>query len=81
MALTDQLLTNFREKFGIVTVVNATFYEVDGKKPLISFDTLKMSNITLHQKVSKKKSAVDKVQNSYYNTTLVVPQMSKLQTH
>ena len=46
MALTDQLLNHFKEKFGIVTVVNATFYEVDGKKPLISFDTLKMSNIT-----------------------------------
>jgi hypothetical protein len=46
MALNDQLLTHFKEKFGIVTVVNATFYEVDGKKPLISFDTLKMSNIT-----------------------------------
>ena len=46
MALTEQLLTHFREKFGIVTVVNATFYEVDGKAPLISFDTLKMSNIT-----------------------------------
>lgn len=46
MALTDQLLTHFKEKFGIVTVVNATFYEVDGENPLISFDTLKMSNIT-----------------------------------
>lgn len=46
MALNDQLLTHFKEKFGIVTVVNATFYEVDGKNPLISFDTLKMSNIT-----------------------------------
>jgi hypothetical protein len=46
MALNDQLLNHFKEKFGIVTVVNATFYEVDGKKPLISFDTLKMSNIT-----------------------------------
>jgi hypothetical protein len=46
MALTDQLLNHFKEKFGIVTVVNATFYEVDGKTPLISFDTLKMSNIT-----------------------------------
>jgi hypothetical protein len=46
MALTEQLLTHFKEKFGIVTVVNATFYDVDGKKPLISFDTLKMSNIT-----------------------------------
>jgi hypothetical protein len=46
MALTDQLLNHFSEKFGIVTVVNATFYEVDGSKPLISFDTLKMSNIT-----------------------------------
>jgi hypothetical protein len=46
MALTDQLLNHFQEKFGIVTVVNATFYAVDGKKPLISFDTLKMSNIT-----------------------------------
>ena len=46
MALNDQLLNHFQEKFGIVTVVNATFYEVDGKKPLISFDTLKMSNIT-----------------------------------
>jgi len=46
MALTDQLLNHFKEKFGIVTVVNATFYDVDGKKPLISFDTLKMSNIT-----------------------------------
>lgn len=46
MALTEQLLTHFNEKFGIVTVVNATFYEVDGRRPLISFDTLKMSNIT-----------------------------------
>jgi hypothetical protein len=46
MALTDQLLNHFKEKFGIVTVVNATFYDVDGKIPLISFDTLKMSNIT-----------------------------------
>jgi len=46
MALTDQLLNHFKEKFGIVTVVNATFYDVDGTKPLISFDTLKMSNIT-----------------------------------
>jgi hypothetical protein len=46
MALNDQLLNHFKEKFGIVTVVNATFYEVDGKVPLISFDTLKMSNIT-----------------------------------
>jgi hypothetical protein len=46
MALTDQLLNHFKEKFGIVTVVNATFYAVDGKVPLISFDTLKMSNIT-----------------------------------
>jgi hypothetical protein len=46
MALTDQLLTHFKEKFGIVTVVNATFYAVDTEKPLISFDTLKMSNIT-----------------------------------
>ena len=46
MALTEQLLTHFKEKFGIVTVVNATFYAVDGKAPLISFDTLKMSNIT-----------------------------------
>jgi len=46
MALNDQLLNHFKEKFGIVTVVNATFYEVDGKTPLISFDTLKMSNIT-----------------------------------
>lgn len=46
MALTDQLLTHFKEKFGIVTVVNATFYEVDTEVPLISFDTLKMSNIT-----------------------------------
>lgn len=46
MALTEQLLNHFKDKFGIVTVVNATFYEVDGKDPLISFDTLKMSNIT-----------------------------------
>jgi len=46
MALTDQLLNHFKEKFGIVTVVNATFYAVDGTQPLISFDTLKMSNIT-----------------------------------
>lgn len=46
MALTDQLLTHFKEKFGIVTVVNATFYAVDTEVPLISFDTLKMSNIT-----------------------------------
>jgi hypothetical protein len=44
--LTDQLLSHFSEKFGIVTVVNATFYEVDGIVPKISFDTLKMSNIT-----------------------------------
>jgi hypothetical protein len=46
MALTEQLLTHFKEKFGIVTVVNATFYAVDTEIPLISFDTLKMSNIT-----------------------------------
>jgi hypothetical protein len=46
MALQDQLLNHFKEKFGIVTVVNATFYAVDEKVPLISFDTLKMSNIT-----------------------------------
>jgi len=46
MALTDQLLNHFKDKFGIVTVVNATFYDVDGKVPKISFDTLKMSNIT-----------------------------------
>lgn len=46
MALNEQLLNHFKEKFGIVTVVNATFYEVNGVKPLISFDTLKMSNIT-----------------------------------
>jgi hypothetical protein len=46
MALSDQLLNHFKEKFGIVTVVNATFYEVDGTVPKISFDTLKMSNIT-----------------------------------
>jgi hypothetical protein len=46
MALTDQLLNHFKEKFGIVTVVNATFYAVDTEVPLISFDTLKMSNIT-----------------------------------
>jgi hypothetical protein len=46
MALNNQLLNHFKEKFGIVTVVNATFYEVDGIEPLISFDTLKMSNIT-----------------------------------
>lgn len=46
MALTDQLLNHFKDKFGIVTVVNATFYEVDGTVPKISFDTLKMSNIT-----------------------------------
>lgn len=46
MALSDQLLTHFKEKFGIVTVVNATFYAVDTEVPLISFDTLKMSNIT-----------------------------------
>jgi hypothetical protein len=46
MALTDQLLSHFKEKFGIVTVVNATFYDVNGAVPKISFDTLKMSNIT-----------------------------------
>jgi hypothetical protein len=46
MALTDQLLNHFQNKFGIVTVVNATFYKVDTDIPLISFDTLKMSNIT-----------------------------------
>lgn len=46
MALTEQLLNHFKDRFGIVTVVNATFYEIDGKDPLISFDTLKMSNIT-----------------------------------
>jgi hypothetical protein len=46
MALNNQLLNHFKEKFGIVTVVNATFYAVDGSEPLISFDTLKMSNIT-----------------------------------
>jgi hypothetical protein len=46
MAIQDQLLNHFKEKFGIVTVVNATFYDVDDNTPKISFDTLKMSNIT-----------------------------------
>jgi hypothetical protein len=46
MALNNQMLNHFKEKFGIVTVVNATFYAVDDAEPLISFDTLKMSNIT-----------------------------------
>ena len=46
MALNNQMLNHFKEKFGIVTVVNATFYAVDDVEPLISFDTLKMSNIT-----------------------------------
>ena len=46
MALTNQLLNHFKEKFGIVTVVNAVFYDVDGDEPKIAFDSLKMSNIT-----------------------------------
>jgi hypothetical protein len=46
MALTNQLLNHFKEKFGIVTVVNAVFYDVDGEQPKIAFDSLKMSNIT-----------------------------------
>jgi hypothetical protein len=46
MALNNQLLNHFTDKFGVVTVVNATFYAVDDDVPLISFDTLKMSNIT-----------------------------------
>jgi hypothetical protein len=46
MALNNQLLNHFADKFGVVTVVNATFYAVDDDIPLISFDTLKMSNIT-----------------------------------
>jgi hypothetical protein len=44
--MSTSLLNHFTDRFGIVTVVNATFYEIDGDRPLISFDTLKVSNIS-----------------------------------
>ena len=46
MALYKDLLGHNLEKFGAVTVFDATLYEVGSNKPLITFDTLTVSNIT-----------------------------------
>jgi len=40
------LVDHFNEKFGIVTVLDATFYNTDDDTPLIEFDTLTVSNIS-----------------------------------
>ena len=46
MALYKNLLGHNLEKFGAVTVFDATFYDVVTNKPLITFDTLTVSNIS-----------------------------------
>ena len=40
------LVDHFNDKFGIVTVLDATFYNTDDDTPLIEFDTLTVSNIS-----------------------------------
>lgn len=42
----DNLLMHQLQKFGIVTVLDATFYDTASDMPLIHFDTLKVSNIS-----------------------------------
>lgn len=46
MALYPALVGHTLERFGMVTVLDATFYDITDGKPLIHFDTLKMSNIS-----------------------------------
>jgi len=46
MALYSNLIGHNLEKFGMITVLDATFYDVATGVPLIHFDTLKMSNIS-----------------------------------
>lgn len=46
MALYSNLIGHNLEKFGMITVLDATFYDVTTGVPLIHFDTLKMSNIS-----------------------------------
>ena len=46
MALYKDLLGHNLEKFGAVTVFDATFYD-NNNKPLITFDTLTVSNIAV----------------------------------
>lgn len=41
----DNLLGHNIEKFGMVTVLDATFYDPNTNEALISFDTLKVSNV------------------------------------
>jgi len=41
-----ELLQHALERFGVVTVMNATLYDITSGKPLMFLDTLKMSNIT-----------------------------------
>lgn len=47
MALYKDLLGHNLEKFGAVTVFDATFYDPVTNKPLITFDTLTVSNISV----------------------------------
>lgn len=46
MALHSALIGHQLERFGMVTVLDATFYDVATGEALVSFDTLKMSNIS-----------------------------------
>lgn len=46
MAQYSNLIGHNLEKFGMITVLDATFYDVSTGVPLIHFDTLKMSNIS-----------------------------------
>ena len=46
MGLYRDLLGHNLEKFGAVTVFDATFYKIDSNEPLITFDTLTVSNIS-----------------------------------
>ena len=46
MALYTDLLGHNLEKFAGVTVFDATFYDPNSGQPLITFDTLQVSNIT-----------------------------------
>jgi hypothetical protein len=43
----NSIAQHFTEKFGMVTVLDAVLYEVGTNKPLIHFDTLKVSNISV----------------------------------
>ena len=41
-----ELLQHALERFGVVTVMDATLYEVGTNKPVMFLDTLKISNIS-----------------------------------